>query len=185
MVEGLNRNLIILEKAKTKLNNTIQLLTNLSPFQPINHSTVLIIGVFHGDEPQGKYLIEKYLFQEIYPPLDGNNNLIFIPCLNPDGMQNNTRINANSVDLNRNFPTKNWGQDGSDAGENPKDYYGGKAPASADGGGGDRLQAGPQRQPPLPPQGGHPPGVPDRHRPGGPVRLALSQRGQRPAQHPV
>ena len=51
--------------------------------------------------------------------------------------------------------------------------------------GGDRLQTGPQRQPPLPPQGGHPPGVPDRHRPGGPVRLALSQRGQRPAQHPV
>lgn len=130
MVEGLNRNLIILEKAKTKLNNTIQLLTNLSPFQPINHSTVLIIGVFHGDEPQGKYLIEKYLSQRIYPQKEGNNNLIFIPCLNPDGMQNNTRINANRVDLNRNFPTKNWGQDGSDAGENPKDYYGGKAPAS-------------------------------------------------------
>lgn len=130
MVKEFNNGLIILEKTKTKLNNTIQLLTNSTIFQPFNNLTVLIIGVFHGDEPQGKYLIEKYLSQKIYPPLDGNNNLIFIPCLNPDGMQNNTRTNANEVDLNRNFPTKNWGQDGSDAGENPKDYYGGKAPAS-------------------------------------------------------
>ena len=130
MVKEFNNGLIILEKTKTKLNNTIQLLTNSTIFQPFNNLTVLIIGVFHGDEPQGKYLIEKYLSQKIYPQKEGNNNLIFIPCLNPDGMQNNTRINANGVDLNRNFPTKNWGQDGSDAGENPKDYYGGKAPAS-------------------------------------------------------
>ena len=130
MVKEFNNGLIVLEKTKTKLNNTIQLLTNSTIFQPFNNLTVLIIGVFHGDEPQGKYLIEKYLYQKIYPQKEGNNNLIFIPCLNPDGMQNNTRINANSVDLNRNFPTKNWGQDGSDAGENPKDYYGGKAPAS-------------------------------------------------------
>lgn len=130
MVKEFNNGLIVLEKTKTKLNNTIQLLTNSTIFQPFNNLTVLIIGVFHGDEPQGKYLIEKYLSQKIYPQNEGNNNLIFIPCLNPDGMQNNTRINANSVDLNRNFPTKNWGQDGSDAGENPKDYYGGKAPAS-------------------------------------------------------
>ncbi len=130
MVKEFNNGLIVLEKTKTKLNNTIQLLTNSTIFQPFNNLTVLIIGVFHGDEPQGKYLIEKYLSQKIYPQKEGNNNLIFIPCLNPDGMQNNTRTNANSVDLNRNFPTKNWGQDGSDAGENPKDYYGGKAPAS-------------------------------------------------------
>lgn len=130
MVKEFNNGLIVLEKTKTKLNNTIQLLTNSTIFQPFNNLTVLIIGVFHGDEPQGKYLIEKYLYQKIYPQKEGNNNLIFIPCLNPDGMQNNTRINANGVDLNRNFPTKNWGQDGSDAGENPKDYYGGKAPAS-------------------------------------------------------
>jgi protein MpaA len=60
----------------------------------------------------------------------GANNLIFIPCLNPDGMQNNTRTNANGVDLNRNFPTKNWGEDTSKAGDNPADYYGGTSPAS-------------------------------------------------------
>ena len=34
------------------------------------------------------------------------------------------------MDLNRNFPTKNFGQDGSSAGDNPENYYGGKEPAS-------------------------------------------------------
>lgn len=60
----------------------------------------------------------------------GRGGLLFIPCLNPDGMQNNTRTNTNGVDLNRNFPTKNWGQDTSQAGDNPANYYGGKSPAS-------------------------------------------------------
>jgi len=67
------------------------------------------------------------------PPARGRvreRGLLFIPCLNPDGMAQNTRTNANGVDLNRNFPTKNWGEDTSAAGENPQDYFGGKAPAS-------------------------------------------------------
>ena len=62
---------------------------------------ILVIGVFHGDEPQGKFLIENYL--------KGNkSSLLFIPCLNPDGLAGNIRTNANGVDLNRNFPTRNW-----------------------------------------------------------------------------
>ena len=67
------------------------------------------------------------------PPKRGRvreRGILFIPCLNPDGMQNNTRTNANGVDLNRNFPTKNWGEDTSAAGDNPQDYYAGKSPAS-------------------------------------------------------
>ena len=59
-----------------------------------------------------------------------HNKLLFLPCLNPDGMQNNTRTNSNGVDLNRNYPTKNWGQDTSAAGNNPADYFGGKSAGS-------------------------------------------------------
>ena len=66
------------------------------------------------------------------PPLVGGpkslisrRGVLFIPCLNPDGMQLGTRTNANGVDLNRNFPTKNWGEDTSSAGDNPADYFGG------------------------------------------------------------
>lgn len=60
----------------------------------------------------------------------GERGLLFIPCLNPDGMQLGTRTNANGVDLNRNFPTKNWGEDTSAAGSNPSDYFGGKSAGS-------------------------------------------------------
>ena len=67
--------------------------------------TVLIIGVFHGEEPQGNFLINEYLKTDMQGI---KNRLLIIPCLNPDGMKKNQRQNANGVDLNRNFPTKNW-----------------------------------------------------------------------------
>ncbi|HNW26705.1 MAG TPA: DUF2817 domain-containing protein [Candidatus Gastranaerophilaceae bacterium] len=86
--------------------------------------TVLIIGVVHGDEPQGKFLIENYLQNT---ESKSKNRLLFIPCLNPDGLENNTRSNSNGVDINRNFPTKNWG--GGDC-EVTSNFYGGESPAS-------------------------------------------------------
>lgn len=107
----------ILQETTTKNGNKIELIGLAGECK------VLVIGVFHGDEPQGKYLIEKYLAQR-------NSNILFIPCLNPDGMAENKRTNANGVDLNRNFPTKNWGEDGSAAGDNPSSYFGGSSPAS-------------------------------------------------------
>lgn len=109
----------ILERVKTIKGNEVELIGEIS------ENPVLIIGVFHGDEPQGKYLIDKYLSEEKV-----GENLLFIPCLNPDGMELNQRTNANSVDLNRNFPTKNWGEDGSGAGSDASAYFGGVSPAS-------------------------------------------------------
>lgn len=112
----------ILEQTKTQNRNNIELIGE--PAQ----NPVLIIGVFHGDEPQGKFLIDKYITST-----DDLGNKIFIPCLNPDGMKKNTRTNANGVDLNRNFPTQNWGRN---EGENAScddcstEYYGGISPAS-------------------------------------------------------
>lgn len=83
--------------------------------------TVLIIGVFHGDEPQGETLINRFIKENQCIP---KNKMLFIPCLNPDGKALNTRQNANGVDLNRNFPTKNRKiiED--------EHYFGGKEPAS-------------------------------------------------------
>lgn len=63
----------------------------------------------------------------------GRGGLLFIPCLNPDGLLKNTRCNANGVDLNRNFPTKNWGVnkgDNATCDDETTAYYGGKSPAS-------------------------------------------------------
>lgn len=102
----------ILKTAKTKLGNEIQLIAN------DNHKNILVIGVFHGEEPQGKFLIEKYV------ELNPNSTLMFVPCLNPDGMAQNKRTNANGVDLNRNFPCKNWEL------TEKNEFFGGEKPAS-------------------------------------------------------
>lgn len=77
--------------------------------------TVLTIGVFHGDEPEGEYLIRRFLSCHPEP----KNRLLFIPCLNPDGKNVNKRTNGRGVDLNRNFPTSNWVNSKKD------EYYGG------------------------------------------------------------
>lgn len=109
-----------IKKTYSKNNNEIKLVekggNNLA-------KTILIIGVVHGDEPQGKFLIENYL-QNCNS--ETKNRLLFIPCLNPDGLVLNTRQNANGIDINRNFPTKNWGVNVS---ENPE-YFGGENSSS-------------------------------------------------------
>lgn len=84
--------------------------------------TVLVIGVFHGDEPDGEYLINRFLQERSSTP--PKNRLLFIPCLNPDGKSAKSRVNANGVDLNRNFPTQNWEKAEKD------NYFGGETPAS-------------------------------------------------------
>ena len=84
------------------------------------NSKIIVIGCFHGDEPQGKYLIDKYL--EINP----ETKLLFVPCLNKYGYEHNVRTNSNGVDLNRNFPTKNWILSERD------NFFGGESPAGED-----------------------------------------------------
>lgn len=83
-----------------------------------SNNKVLVIGVFHGDEPQGEFLINEYLKN------NPQSNLLFIPCLNPDGKALNIRQNSNKVDLNRNFSTKNWIKN------EDENYFGGNEPES-------------------------------------------------------
>lgn len=106
------------KSVQTKDGNTITLLeTTKKDFD----KTILIIGVFHGEEPQGEYLINEYLKTDLSKI---KNKLLIIPCLNPDGRNKNRRQNSNGVDLNRNFPTKNWLH------TEVNEYFGGNEPAS-------------------------------------------------------
>ena len=64
----------------------------------------LLLAGQHGTEPEGTLLLSSALRS-----LDNNDlNCAVVPCLNPDGLARGTRGNAAGVDLNRNFPVKNW-----------------------------------------------------------------------------
>ena len=102
----------ILKQTKTNNKNELLLLGGSFSNKPI-----LVVGVVHGDEPQGEDLITKYLSET-------SSGMLFIPSLNPDGKQLGRRTNSNGVDINRNFPTKNWELTKKD------NYFGGESPAS-------------------------------------------------------
>ena len=82
---------------------------------------VLVIGVIHGNEDDGLAIVDE-LRRRAVP--DGVE-LWIVESMNPDGVANQDRHNANEVDLNRNFPY-NWGPIGA-----PGDgQYAGPGPAS-------------------------------------------------------
>ena len=67
-----------------------------------------IIGGVHGDEVEGVYVL-KELFQWLsHEHTLKDLPMIVIPILNVDGYRAQTRVNAYSVDLNRNLPTQDW-----------------------------------------------------------------------------
>lgn len=89
---------------------------------------IAILGSIHGDEPHGKYIIENLIsYIKDNPNIIHNKQILFIPAINPDGLAKNTRGNANKVDLNRNFPAKNWTSEDS---HKKTRYYPGDKPAS-------------------------------------------------------
>lgn len=71
-------------------------------------STTLIFGGFHGDEPGGVHLVLDLAKAIQKDPSLINKRVVLVPALNPDGLMKGTRVNSNKVDINRNFPTKNW-----------------------------------------------------------------------------
>ncbi len=70
---------------------------------------VLLIGGIHGDEYSSVSIVFKWL-----RTLDQYHSGLFhwhiVPLLNPDGLlqKKSKRMNANGVDLNRNFPMPEW-----------------------------------------------------------------------------
>ncbi|MDY7108525.1 MAG: DUF2817 domain-containing protein [Planctomycetota bacterium] len=70
---------------------------------------VLLMATIHGDEPAGTPLLQR-LGEALAMRGDllHGRRVLLLPVANPDGYINNTRGNANGVDLNRNFPAGNW-----------------------------------------------------------------------------
>jgi len=67
----------------------------------------LIAGT-HGDEVEGVYVLK-----ELFDWLKSEHNIddipiLVVPILNVDGYRSSSRVNSHAVDLNRNYPSKNW-----------------------------------------------------------------------------
>lgn len=67
---------------------------------------LLVMAGIHGEEPESTFLLSRSL-RLLEKPLQST---AFVLCANPDGMTLGTRGNFNGVDLNRNFPTSQKGE---------------------------------------------------------------------------
>lgn len=70
------------------------------------HIKVLVLGAIHGDEAASGSLARDWVkrMQDLEP----RSQWRILPVVNPDGLFAKTRVNANGVDVNRNFPTNDW-----------------------------------------------------------------------------
>jgi len=76
---------------------------------------VLVIGAIHGDELSSASVALHWIQLAAQTPAPWSQAIHwrFVPALNPDGLLATPprRVNANGVDLNRNFPTPHWERD--------------------------------------------------------------------------
>lgn len=96
-------------------------------------SRILLIGGIHGDEYSSVSVIFKWM-NKLNSYHSGLFHWKVVPLLNPDGLlqRKSQRMNASGVDLNRNFPTRNWQQETQQywvarTGKNPRRYPGSAA----------------------------------------------------------
>ena len=76
----------------------------LEVWRPASRCTRLIFAAIHGEEPETTYALSRALRQLAEP----SEHCAVVLAANPDGLIRGTRGNARGVDLNRNFPSRDW-----------------------------------------------------------------------------
>lgn len=77
--------------------------------------TVLVFGGIHGNEPTSASVARRLIGQvRNNPEVLGGRRVAILAEANPDGLAERRRGNAHGVDLNRNFPARNWRRAGGD-----------------------------------------------------------------------
>jgi protein MpaA len=92
---------------------------------PVRRSVLVLAGM-HGDEPKSVFVarrLKEWLAADAQAGRAAR--WIIVPTVNPDGLRRHTRRNARGVDINRNFPTRNW-----EIGSRRSRMYGGPRPGS-------------------------------------------------------
>ncbi|MDF1859790.1 MAG: murein tripeptide amidase MpaA [Verrucomicrobiales bacterium] len=80
--------------------------TKLEYIPSAGRCELLVIAGIHGEEPETTVALSRAYRSLRVTELSAN--VAGILAANPDGLTLGTRGNANGVDLNRNFPGKNW-----------------------------------------------------------------------------
>ena len=98
---------------------------------------ILFLSAVHGDELSTVYILLKFAhYIKDNPTLFKDKCIIIAPLVNPDGFFSKPaeRVNANGIDINRNFPTSDWNSEAISQWEGKyqrnKRYYPGKKPGS-------------------------------------------------------
>lgn len=116
---------------KTTLGTPIELHASSSLERLRQEKPILLMGGVHGDEPEGVRLANDtlaWLKSNTPKAIRSGKTIcpwIVIPCLNVDGFANKTRVNGRGVDLNRNYPAKDWSNEA-----RAERYFPGPSPAS-------------------------------------------------------
>lgn len=84
-------------------------------------TTVLLFSNIHGNEVDAAPILDEVVARASQDPaLAGSLTLLVVRRVNPDGFERETRRNAHGIDINRNFPTRNF-----EVGDPADRYYGG------------------------------------------------------------
>jgi murein peptide amidase A len=84
---------------------------------PLKNARLLVFGGIHGDEPASVEAATELAARRMAPPDaaeagdygdDDHGRLWILPALNPDGLRAGRKNSASEVDLNRNFPARNF-----------------------------------------------------------------------------
>jgi len=71
---------------------------------------VLFVGGMHGNERSSVSTLVSWVeeLERNYSQISADKTIVIIPNHNPDAYALDSRLNANAVDLNRNFPSLDW-----------------------------------------------------------------------------
>ena len=91
-------------------------------FGPPAGPVLLVVGGVHGNEESSvEAALELCRWLAVHPP---EGAVLVMPVMNPDGVVARSKNSARDVDLNRNFPARNFRFD------HPQGYFPGAAPLS-------------------------------------------------------
>ena len=86
----------------------------------VGPNVTLVLGGMHGDEPTGTFVVERFIaYLNRHPRLAAGAEVVLVARVNPDGLARSSRVNADGVDINRNFPTRDWGRHAAQPRYNP------------------------------------------------------------------